>query len=352
MHDSPWAGSISLCGLAVVASLAFGPSLPAASSSRLHRLVLVGLIAGSGAVLVYAGYWHADRTLLEERYPHVVGWTAATTVLFVAVGGVSLYVGSRQVRTAELIDAVHLAASVGITTGLLAGTVHARAVDEAERVASARARAETLDARRAREELFNDLLRHYVRNGVNVISGYADRLRSAVPSGHRDSVNVVDRRARSMAALVDHVDSILAVPAEPAAPTELELRPAIESATGALGEEPCVRVAAPDPPYVVRASGTLDESLRLLFDALESVAESGGEIAVACESTPSTVTVSIAASPVTHSGPIAASLFEPISDAGLQFYLARRLVDDYGELRLADRNDDALRFELALERAG
>lgn len=349
MRTATWGWLIAVGGVLLLGSAAVhvvtSPTKPS-----LHRAVDLVLIGGSGAALLYGGYWHATRSLLVRQYHRVLGGTLLIALLFVGVGVVALYIGSRRVEPAELFEAAWLAASVGVAAGLFFGTTHARAVEGAETAARAEARAAAIEAERERAERLNDLLRHYVLNGVNVISGHVDRLRPAVPDDDQPSLDSVDRRARSMVTLVEHADSLLTSEREPPSSTTVDLVAAVESVAAGRNRTPTVRVRTPDSPLpVVVAAGTLDHVLDLLFDGVETVTGGDGEVTVACEGDSTAATVTVTATPVDLPDPVADSLFEPVTDVGLEFYLSRCLLDDYGDLRLADGAPGTLRIELRVE---
>ncbi|MFB6305199.1 MAG: hypothetical protein ABEH47_08535 [Haloferacaceae archaeon] len=349
MRSPTWARLVAALGLLLLASVAAGALVPGTPESPVHRVADLLVVGGSGLCLLYAAYWHAERPLLGEQYPRIFGWTGVTTVLFVGIGVLTLYIGSRRVEPTELLEVLHATASVGLATGLFVGTTHARVVDAAEVAARADARAEALAAERERAERLNDLLRHYVLNGVNVVTGHVDRLRSVVPEEDGDALDAVDRRARSMATLVQHVNSLLASERGHAAATTVDLVAAVEAAVADVRGGPSVRVRTPGAPLPVLAAETLDDVLDLLFDAVTSATGPGGEIDVRCEGGETHATVTITATPVDLPEPLDDSLFEPVRDAGMEFYLSRRLLDGYGDLRLRDADPGTLRVELRVE---
>lgn len=352
MRSGTATGVMAATGLVLVGSGGVHLLRDLASGSSLHQLIVGGLIGGSGAGLLYAGYWHAERPFLVERGPRILGWTVTSTLLFAAVGMVSLYLGSVRVRPIELFEVLHLTVAVGLATGVYVGTSHARIVDTAESAARARARAEALESERERSERLNDLLRHYVLNGVNVITGNVAELRSSIPESEQPALDAVDRRARSMTTLVEHVSSLLTTDVDPTTAATVDLVDLVNATVEDVGPGATVTVETPDGPTSVRTSGALDDALYLLCDAVATVTERDGEITIRCESTGSNPTVSVAATPVDIPEPIAASPFEPVTDVGLKFFLARQLIDGRGDLRLVDCDDDELRSELAVRDAG
>lgn len=350
MRPRTWAGLVAGLGLLLVGSAVVHLALEP-ESSLLHRATVVVLIGGSGVALLYGGYWHATRSVVAGRYLGILGWTAATAVLFAGVGVVTLYIGSRRVLPVELAEALHMTASVGVATGLFVGTTHARAVSNAEAAARAAARADALAAERERAERLNDLLRHYVLNGVNVITGHVDRIRPTTPEDKEAALDAVHRRARSMATLVEHVNALLAVERDATTSTTVDLAATVESVADAADGDAAMRVRTPDASLPVLATGTLDDALDLLLDAVDAVTERGGEITVACEDGATNATVTVTAAPVDLPEHIDQALFEPVGDVGLEFYLSRRLIEDYGDLSVDDASD-ALRIELHIERPG
>jgi hypothetical protein len=137
--------------LAVVSALLVGNAVwhflaVVTSADPDDHFVDVVMIGGSTAGGLAVAVWHARRDVDSTHQRRTVAWLVASVVLFVAVGTVTLFVGSARVTDAELVEAVQLSANVGAFLGLLVGRVESRALENARAAAGARAEAEALDA--------------------------------------------------------------------------------------------------------------------------------------------------------------------------------------------------------------
>lgn len=131
------------------------------SLGPLLALLLDGFPALS---LVYAGYWLHGTTFSRPHKWRVVGWSTLGALTLTAVTGASLAVRIFEGRgLAEPGFSMLLAAGVGAQTGFVAGFLYVRALEDADR------------ARRANDALsfVNSVLRHDLRNTINVVRGNA-----------------------------------------------------------------------------------------------------------------------------------------------------------------------------------
>lgn len=341
--------SLVLLGVLIVGSavghlLVRGPG----PSSPLRELTVLLLVGASGIGLLYSARWHADHAAATGHDVRISLWMAGSGLLFVSLGIVSLYVASEHVVPHEIGEILHLNGSVGLVVGVLIGTFQAQAIDNAE----AAARAEALEAERRRLEELNDLLRHYILNGVTIIGGYADHLRSAVPPEEREALDTIQSHADTIATLVQNVRTLSGFSPGVRSVTTVDLGRAMDDAVPELQSRPdAIAVDAPDrSPPAVRASPLLGEALALLCDAIDSVTDADGALAIDYEWTAREVTVVLTASSLDVSQSAAASVFEPGGALNLKFYLAKQSIDSYGELRLREAADDTLRLALTLDR--
>ncbi|MFC6989470.1 hypothetical protein ACFQJD_13545 [Haloplanus sp. GCM10025708] len=323
-----------------------------ASHATLHLLANVALGGGSAAAVLYGGYWHATRPLDEGRYPRFAGWVLASVLLFLGLGTVVVYVGSERVRPAELYEALQLSGSVGLAIGLFIGTIEAREITTAEAAARAEAKAEAIEAEKERIERLNDLLRHYVLNGSNVISGYAEELKSSVPPEDEATLDTIADRADTMATLVEHVRTLTAVDQGDFAETDVRLACVLDS-VAETRRGSAVTVALPDCGVTVRANELLGEALYLLLGALTTLTEDGGTVTLACSHSPRTATLTVTATPAELPPSVERSLFDPVgSGVSLEFYLAHALLDPYVDVDLVRNADETVRFDLVFDRVG
>ncbi|MFB6302702.1 MAG: histidine kinase, partial [Haloferacaceae archaeon] len=147
--------------------------------------------------LVYGAYRLERSDLSAEDGWTVVRWTVAGALVFTLAIGLTMLVRQFEGRSlAEPAFELLVAADAGALSGAVAGYYSARARHDAAR------------ARRTRYALgfVNRLLRHDVRNDLNVVRGHAQDLAAyegGDPGHVRETAAVVDRRAAAMNDLVD-----------------------------------------------------------------------------------------------------------------------------------------------------
>jgi two-component system OmpR family sensor kinase len=127
-------------------------------------LLSLALDALPAAGLVYASFWLQRAGYSRDHEWRVLVCCCLGAVTFTTVTGASLAVRAYEGRTlAEPSFSLLLSASIGGTAGFVAGYFYVRALADADR------------ARRANDALsfVNDVLRHDLRNTLNVVSGNA-----------------------------------------------------------------------------------------------------------------------------------------------------------------------------------
>jgi len=348
-----FAGSVAVVGVIGAASSLWHPHLPiAGSTATADRIVDLVLVGGPGLALCYGGYWHATHPLVDGRVAGVVGWMAATALLFVSTGVVSLFIGSSFVGPAELLASVHVAGSVGLAAGLLGGTLQAAAVVNAETAARAEARAAAIETEQRRLAELNDLLRHYVLNGVNVIGGYAAELRPASSAEDQVALTAIEERAETIGRLVEHV-RLLPADVEGGDRHDVPLDAAVRSAVASFDGGHPVRLDFPegDGRPTVSAGATLADALVLLMEAVSRCTAADGVVTATVTVDDATATVSVVGAPAALPTEVERALFEPISGGvGLTLYLAKRLLDGYADVRRRGGPAQEVAFAVTLDR--
>jgi hypothetical protein len=121
-----------------------------------------------GAVgLIYAGYWLSKTDLSQSERWTVCVWCFSGVVLFVAVISATLLLRIVEGRVvSEPAFSMLIAAEAGGIAGFLAGYYNARAQASARRATAARNAL----------AFVNELIRHDLRNDLNVIHGHAKLL--------------------------------------------------------------------------------------------------------------------------------------------------------------------------------
>lgn len=128
--------------------------------------------------LVYAGYRLAGTDLDWEERWRVWIWSLVGATLFVAIMGLSLLVRAFEGRViGEAIFPLLIAAEAGGIAGVIAGYYTARADAEARR---ARTVGDALG-------FVNNLIRHDLRNDLNVIQGHAQLLATEADSENTET---------------------------------------------------------------------------------------------------------------------------------------------------------------------
>ena len=141
-------------------------------------------------VLAYAGYRLSTVDLPPREVWTAAVWSLGGTVLFVAVLGATFLVRVFEGRPlVEPVFPLLVAAAAGGISGLVAGYYNVRA------------QADARQSRTATNALafINDLIRHDLRNDLNVIQGHADLLsESAADVGAGDPTVVADKTEEAL----------------------------------------------------------------------------------------------------------------------------------------------------------
>lgn len=140
-----------------------------------------GLFLTSGLMII--GYWLSRSSLGEERILTVseygaLGMAFPTTIILVSFMGFPLELSSGLLAT--------LIAGGGIV-GALGGTVTAL---EAEH--------RNLTHLYHRNKVLQRVLRHNIRNGINVVQGYADLLEDSLEGGQLDMIEQINQEAKTI----------------------------------------------------------------------------------------------------------------------------------------------------------
>lgn len=340
-------------GLAVLASMAvhLWALLPDQDGS-VHVAGVLLTLGGSGLGLVYLGVAHADVPASEERRARLAAWMAGSVVVFAGVGVVTVYLGSAHVGGTELLEVLHVNGGVGLFVGHVLGVLETRGLHRAEQAARETARADALQDERRRAEKLNDLLRHYVRNGVSVIDGYAATI--GEQGDYEAAVGIIRERAATMALLVENVHALTVARDAERGPAVLDLSSLLREVVGDR-EDVRVAVAPAEEAVSVRADDGLVPGLRLLLDAVARVTAAEGALELRCVPDAETVRVCVAGAPGALSAPLRDSVFEPVTaGVGLELYLVAEFLDDVATVETVDSGADsgtvAFAVELARER--
>ncbi len=312
-----------------------------------HIVIDLLVILGATVGFVYGAHWYRSRDGRVERTPTIAAWILGGGALFGGMGVITLFVGSEEVRPVELMEVVHVTASAGLASGLLVGTIHLEALRQAETAARAEARAETLLEERERLDELNELLRHYVLNAVNVITGYTQVLAEDVPPEGGEALRTIDDRARLIATLIEHVQSIQLSDSDPGS---VELRPVLERVVRDLRAREGLAVDTPASIPAVRTGAIhLAEVTALLGEVMAESTRGAGTLSLTCDTHEGVATVGLAVRPATLPTDAHRALEEPVGSAtGLRVYLAKRLLDGDGAITLDEPRPGTVRCDLRI----
>lgn len=349
METNRWVAGIYLIGVGVLLSgLAHVASVYSVGAAELHVIVDGTFLLGSAVGILYGATWHRRNPLNNRAYPRLMGWIALGGLLAGGLAVVTLFVGSDQVTSRELVEALHLAVSFGLMAGLLIGSVEGIATRQTEVAMRERTRANLLEEEREHFERLNELLRHYILNGVCIIDGYADRLRETLPPDQHEPIDAIQKQTRTMTTLTEHFKPLWALHAGHTR-ERLDLDAILAENAEDLADERGVHLVSDGDIGTHALPPETADSIELLLHALATVAHEGATLRVRSQTTDVELRLAITASPVSLSNSMAASLFEPIgTGTGLEFYLANQLVDRVGTLRLVERDGNSATVEYRL----
>jgi signal transduction histidine kinase len=194
---------LSLWYLIVVKALYIGTAFGSGPLSILLKLLEVLLLASFSLVLVYAGYWLASGAFGGRRLWWAGLWTMVGLAGVVAIVSFAIAFQvsqGEQISEPTLIQEMLLAAGGGAIAGLLIGVSTVRETVEAE------------DARKQRDTLLfvNELLRHNVLNGMQVILANTERLEAHVDDEAAERLlEVNEDRSETIVDLIQNVRALV-----------------------------------------------------------------------------------------------------------------------------------------------
>lgn len=295
--------------------------------------------------LAYGGYRLSQADLPPREMWIAAVWSLAGTVLFVGVMGATFLVRVFEGRPlVEPIFPLLVAASAGGIAGLAAGYYGARARTDARR------------SRTATNALafINDLIRHDLRNDLNVIRGHADLLSESADEVDGDPDLVADKTDEALSRIETSriiADTLVGDPdLEPVdlVPVTTELAARVDDTF-----EATVEADLPESAVVTANDGVRSVVDNLLENAVEHNDADDPRVAVTATVAGDTVQLT-----VTDNGPgipddLKESVFEPREDGssgGLS--LVYTLVTGYGgDVRVEDATPRGTRIVVDLPRA-
>jgi len=293
--------------------------------------------------IVWAGLATLRPRLTGDDTLVVGGWCVLMATNFGLILGI--IVAHQQSVGVEMLTPgllVSGGAGAGLVNGLLVGVFHQRARERRRRVEEERAR---LDRRSEQLTFVNRLLRHDIRNDINVVQGYAELLAAAGVENAEPILRKGNHIEELTALATDVVDSFDETQ-EPV-PLDTTLSNALAAASTSFPEaEFAVEGEVPS----VRVVGS-----RLLESAFENVLRNGVQhsdaatprVTVRAAAGPDTVTVRVSDNGAGIPESVREELFSPGRKAGeaagmgLGLYLVKAVVDAArGEIRVENGTAD------------
>lgn len=193
---------LSLWYLIIFKALFIGSVADASVFEIVLRAIEICLLAGFSLVLVYGGYWLVSSPFDQANLWWAGLWTMiglAGVVAIVALVTAVQVLQGRTISEPTLIQEMLLATGGGALGGLLIGISTVRETIEGER------------AKRQRDALLfvNDLLRHNVLNGTQVILGNTELLREHVDEDGQQLLDATEYRAEIITDLIQDVRTLM-----------------------------------------------------------------------------------------------------------------------------------------------
>ena len=313
------------------------------STGPLAALLLDGLPALG---LAYAGYWLRRSELPPWGMWTTVVWSLSGTLLLVGVMGATFVVRLSEGRVvAEPVFPLLIAAEAGGIAGLAAGYYNVRARTDARR------------SRTATNALafINNLIRHDLRNDLNVIRGHADLLsESAGDVGAGDPAVVAEKTDEALSRIETSkviADTLIGDPElEPVdlVPVVTEMAARVSDTTTAT-----VETELPDSAVVTANGGVRSVVDNLLENAVEHNDADDPQVAVVVTAGAGVVRLTVADNGPGIPDERKDTVFEPGADgSGGGLALVYTLVTGYGgDVWIEDADPRGTRFVVELPRA-
>lgn len=189
---------LSLWYLIVIRAYYLGWSGFQLSPAIVLELIEITLLGTFSVVLIYAGYWLASSQFERQRLWWAGLWTliGMTGIIAIVVLFNSLQmIQGERLSEPSFIQTMLLAAGGGAIAGLLIGVSTVRETVEAER------------AKRQRDTLMfvNELLRHNVLNGMQIIKGNTQLLEDHVDESGEQYLETTQDRSDTIVELIQNV---------------------------------------------------------------------------------------------------------------------------------------------------
>ena len=344
---------LSLWYLIVVRAYYVSGSLLDPTAAVVLEVIEISLLGGFSFVLVYAGYWLASSRFGGRRLWWAGLWTliglTGILAIVVLVNSMQLVRG-RPLSQPTFVQTILLAAGGGAIAGLLIGVSTIKETVEARR------------AERQRDALMfvNELLRHNVLSGMQVIKGNAELLDEHVTEAGQPMLETTHERSESIVGLVQDVRVLVDSVSREKPLRDVDLGAVVGRAVSeGRGAHPDAEFEADVPDgLTVRADDLLSAVLEnLLSNAVDHNDADRPRVAVGAEPDGESVVLQ-----VSDNGPgIPESEREAYFEAGRQheasvgqglgLYLVNTLVERYGgTVEITDSEPRGTTVEVELRR--
>lgn len=332
---------LSLWYLIIVKALYLWTALESGLTALVLNVIEVGLLAGFSLVLVYGGYWLASSPFETERLWWAGLWTMIGLAGVVALVSLVIAFQVSQGRTLSqptLVQEMLLAAGGGAIGGLLIGVSTVRETAEAEQ------------AKQQRDTLLfiNELLRHNVLNGMQVVLGNTDLLREHTDERGQPLLDTNEERAGTVVELIEDVRALVKSVSGEIPCKEVSLSTTLREEVESLRKtRPTARVETDIPPgtevYADELLGSVFENL--LTNAVNHHPRDDPHVSVTVEERPERAVVRVADDGPGIPDAKKGTVFEPGEQGegsvgqGIGLYLVDTLVTRYGgDVRFEDND--------------
>ncbi|MEF8826017.1 MAG: HAMP domain-containing sensor histidine kinase [Halapricum sp.] len=356
-RTTPWRGgawSVSAIGTALVfAALAYGGRRLGTDTS-MYPVVETGVLLGLGGTVLCTGRWLRRSDLADRDLWRIAVWVSLGIILLVALTVWQLLTqvqGGATLRNPLLTLVV--TQSVGATAGLLVGIYHVRSLRNARAAENATAAAEEALATQDQLEFVHMLVRHHMRNGMQVIQSYTNRLEPHVDGEGASHLATIQRRSERLVKIVEELQPVTDAlePDGRLRPTDLATVVEREAEHAALihSESSIVATTPQTEPYV-RADSLLPAAFETLFR--HAVDHSGDrdptvEATVECDADVCRVTI-LASGPAVDGGIDRAFQTSVADDEDAGLHIARKVLDRYGGTLSVGRENGGPRYTVEL----
>jgi signal transduction histidine kinase len=319
-------------------------------------LLSIVTIGGPAMGLLWGGYRLERSEINGSRYGRVLQWFVGGAVGFLTLNLLTMFFFPWDDLAGNVFWA-HSALNTGAVGGFAVGYVEARAIQREVEATAATVRAEQLADERELLTYLNDLLRHEVLNSSQIIGGHASLLRAECDDdGAHERLDTIERESDDLIDVITDVRAMLDANRGPDTHSVVDLTDLLadEVATcRARFDGVDIEADLPETALVRGNDGLTWVFSNLFENAIEHNEGGTAHVRVTVDTTPETVTVTVADDGPGISEEVRETLFERKSNNhGLGLYLSHILADRYGgTVELAETGPEGSVFVVTLPHA-